>query len=316
VRKSLLSALIGNAVERKEIDLSQTIGALGIDYNEPSLTAEEKSATVRDLLQARSGVYHAALYETRAAAALRPARHSHMPGTFRYYNNWDFNTLGTIYERAVRSSIFDAFEREIARPIGMQDYQPGDGAYATGAASIYPAYPIRMSARDLARFALLYLNKGPWRDGQIVPAAWVDESTRPYSHSMVSRMVMFQPLMRAVHDFQRGDGEGNRSHQLRDRHIGTCDVALKHECDLRFDARRYESVAFDAFSAARVGEQRPIVRFIHTQLLLQRPLMSNQFCGQSGGAHACANGRHSIFERRRRCLSCQGPIHARAGRWV
>jgi CubicO group peptidase (beta-lactamase class C family) len=183
VRKSLLSALIGNAVERKEIDLQQTIGALGIDDNEPSLTAEEKTATVRDLLQARSGIYHAALYETRGMAAARPARHSHKPGTFWYYNNWDFNALGTIYERAVRSSIFDAFEREIAKSIGMQDYRASDGRYVTGTASVYPAYPFKMSARDLARFALLYLHKGRWQDQQIVPALWVDESTKAYSLS-------------------------------------------------------------------------------------------------------------------------------------
>ena len=98
VRKSLLSALIGIAVERGEIDLSRPIGALGIDDNEPSLTAEEKSATVRDLLMSRSGIYHAALYEAAAMAAQRPRRHSHKPGSFWYYNNWDFNTLGAIYE--------------------------------------------------------------------------------------------------------------------------------------------------------------------------------------------------------------------------
>jgi CubicO group peptidase (beta-lactamase class C family) len=183
VRKSLLSALIGQAVERGEIDLSRPIGALGIDDNEPSLTAEEKSATVRDLLMSRSGIYHAALYEAAAMAAQRPRRHSHKPGSFWYYNNWDFNTLGTIYEHAVRSSIFDAFEREIARPIGMQDYRPSDGEYFTGAASVYPAYPIRMSARDLARFALLYLYKGRWQDRQVVPAKWVEESTQAYSES-------------------------------------------------------------------------------------------------------------------------------------
>ena len=183
VRKSVLSALIGIAIERKQLDLSQTIGSLGIDDSEPSLTPGEKGATVRDLLQARSGVYHAALYETRAAAAERPARHSHKPGTFWYYNNWDFNTLGTIYERAVRSSIFDAFEREIARPIDMHGYLPTDGRYVAGAASVYPAYPIRMSARDLARFALLYLHKGRWQDRQIISAAWVEESTRAHSHS-------------------------------------------------------------------------------------------------------------------------------------
>jgi CubicO group peptidase (beta-lactamase class C family) len=68
-------------------------------------------------------------------------------------------------------------------PIGMQDYQPSDGEYGTGAASVYPAYPIQMSARDLARFALLYLHKGRWRDRQIVPAQWIQESTQPYSQS-------------------------------------------------------------------------------------------------------------------------------------
>jgi CubicO group peptidase (beta-lactamase class C family) len=181
VRKSFLSALFGNAVERGEISLKQTLGELGIDDNEPSLSAEEKNAAVRDLLEARSGVYHAALYETPSMAARRPPRGSHAPGTFWYYNNWDFNTLGAIYEHATRHSIFDALASEIARPIGMEDYQPSDGKYVTGAASVYPAYPIDMSARDLARFALLYVHRGKWQDQQVVPAHWVEESTQAYS---------------------------------------------------------------------------------------------------------------------------------------
>ena len=136
---------------------------------------------MRDLLEARSGVYHSALYETPSMAARRPPRASHPPGTFWYYNNWDFNTLGAIYEHATRHSIFDALASEIARPIGMQDYQPSDGKYVSGAASVYPAYPIDMSARDLARFALLYLHKGKWQNRQVVPAHWVEESTDAYS---------------------------------------------------------------------------------------------------------------------------------------
>jgi CubicO group peptidase (beta-lactamase class C family) len=183
VRKSLLSALIGNAVERHQIDLSQQIGALGIDDYEPSLTAEEKTATVRDLLQARSGIYHAALYETAAMAAQRPLRSSHRPGTFWYYNNWDFNALGAIYERAAGTSIFQSFDMEIARAIAMQDYQPSDGEYVRGAASVFPAYPINMSTRDLARFALLYLHKGWWQGRPVVPLHWVEESTKSYSQS-------------------------------------------------------------------------------------------------------------------------------------
>ena len=183
VRKSLLSALIGNAVARKQIDLATPIGVLGIDDNAPSLTPEEKSASVGDLLKARSGIYHSALYEDPSMAAQRPARGSHLPGTFWYYNNWDFNALGAIYLQQTGSSVFDALDREIAKPIGMQDYRPADGVYFTGAASVYPAYPIRMSTRDLARFALLYLHDGRWEDRQIVPAQWVHDSVKAYSRS-------------------------------------------------------------------------------------------------------------------------------------
>jgi CubicO group peptidase (beta-lactamase class C family) len=183
VRKSLLSALIGIAVAERKISLDGTLAELGIDDNPPSLTDVEKQATIRMLLEARSGVYHAALYETPGMAARRPPRGSHLPGTFWYYNNWDFNALGTIYERATGTGIFEAFDRLIARPIGMQDYRPEDGVYVTGPESIHRAYPIRMSARDLARFALLYLNNGAWAGRQIVPADWVRESTRPYSQN-------------------------------------------------------------------------------------------------------------------------------------
>lgn len=149
VRKSLLSALIGIAVSDHLINLDSTLGELGIDDNPPSLTEVEKGATVRQLLQARSGVYHRTLYETPGMAKARPPRSSHAPGTFWYYNNWDFNALGTIYQRATGTGIFDAFNTKIAKPTGMQDYRPQDGAYVRGDASIHPAYPIRMSARDL-----------------------------------------------------------------------------------------------------------------------------------------------------------------------
>ena len=118
-----------------------------------------------------------------AMAAQRPRRFSHKPGSFWYYNNWDFNTLGTIYEHAVRSSIFDAFERDIARPIGMQDYPAVRRRVRHGRGIGLSGLSHQMSARDLARFALLYLYKGRWQDRQVVPARWVEESTQAYSQS-------------------------------------------------------------------------------------------------------------------------------------
>jgi CubicO group peptidase (beta-lactamase class C family) len=180
-RKSLLSALIGIAVADGKINLDDTLDKLGIDDNKPSLTATEKQARVRDLLEARSGVYHPTDYETKGMLEKKPPRGSHAPGTFWYYNNWDFNTLGYIYEQATGTKIFDAFYRQIAQPIGMQDFRARDGRYITSADSRFPAYPFEMSARDFARFALLYLHGGKWNDTQVVPEDWVKASTRPYS---------------------------------------------------------------------------------------------------------------------------------------
>jgi CubicO group peptidase (beta-lactamase class C family) len=180
-RKSLLSALIGIAVARGQIDLNATMGQLGIDDVPPSLTAAEKQATVRQLLEARSGIYHGANYETPSMAALRPARGSHPSGTHWYYNNWDFNALGAIYERAVSMPIFTAFDRQIARPIGMQDFDPAKCRYVGGPNSKYPAYLFFASARDLARLGLLYLHLGRWKNQQLISATWVRESTTPYS---------------------------------------------------------------------------------------------------------------------------------------
>ena len=99
IRKSYLSAIYGIHVSEGRIDLKKTMEQLGMDDNEPSLDATEKKAIVHDLLKARSGIYHPALYETAAHGRARPARHSHAPGTFWYYNNWDFNALGIIFER-------------------------------------------------------------------------------------------------------------------------------------------------------------------------------------------------------------------------
>jgi hypothetical protein len=65
----------------------------------------------------------------------------------------------------------------------MEDFLPSDGRYAYDDASDHPAYVLHFSARDLARFGWLYLNKGKWRDKQVVPEAWVAESTKPYSET-------------------------------------------------------------------------------------------------------------------------------------
>jgi CubicO group peptidase (beta-lactamase class C family) len=135
----------------------------------------------RDLLLSRSGVYHEAAGEIQPMIDARPERGSHVPGTFFYYNNWDFNVLGTIFEQITGKCIFNAFNEEIAKPIGMKDFSPADCTYVFERnRSKHPAYFFRMSTRDMARFGLLYQKLGRWEGKQIVTEAWIRESTSVY----------------------------------------------------------------------------------------------------------------------------------------
>lgn len=183
IRKSLLSALYGIAISEGRIKLGSTLAELGIDDKPLALTDAEKHATVRDLLMARSGIYHPAAYKTGDMRRNRPGRGSKQPGSFWWYNNWDFNALGTIYRQQTGEDIFQSFAQRIAAPIGMEDFSARDGRYVAERQSEHSAYPFSLSARDAARFGQLFLDGGRWDGKQIIPAAWVKESTTAYSRT-------------------------------------------------------------------------------------------------------------------------------------
>jgi len=181
IRKSLISALYGIYVADGKIDTSKTLKELGIDDYTP-LTEVEKQATVADLLKARSGVYIPAAGEVPSMKASRPERGSHLPGTFWYYNNWDFNTLGTIFDQETgETNIYQAFKTRIADSIGMQDFAIENLQYHYEPYSKHPYYGFRMSTRDLTRFGLLFMREGRWQDQQIISPDWVQESTASHS---------------------------------------------------------------------------------------------------------------------------------------
>ena len=180
IRKSFLSALYGIAAA-KGVNLSAAIGDLGIEDYEP-LSTLERTATVRQLLQARSGVYLPTAAETPAMKAARPMRGAHSPGSFWYYNNWDFNVLAELYQRQTGLGMFTALEHQLTKPLGFEDFDPllhARWSYDRSAPR-FPAYNLFMSARDLAKFGQLFLNRGT-AARSLVPEPWVQESTRSYS---------------------------------------------------------------------------------------------------------------------------------------
>lgn len=180
-RKSIMSMLYGIAVSKGQASMSATVGGLGFDDNR-GLSKVEKTATMQQLLEARSCVYHEAEYETEGMKSKRPVRHSCKPGEQWYYNNWDFNALGTAYKLQTGKTVFEGFGVELAKPLGLENFNPFfDTQFVGGPTSRHPAYTIRLSAHDFARIGLLMGRGGNWCGQQIVPAQWADESTTTIS---------------------------------------------------------------------------------------------------------------------------------------
>lgn len=199
VRKSLLAMLYGRAVKEKEIDLDATLADLHID-DLGGLSSTERQAKVHDLIEARSGVYHAAA-NTGDDARYAPPRGSHMPGSYFLYNNWDFNVAGDIYEQQTGEGIYSSFEREIATPLQLEDFDPkrhqrgGDMSLST-----HKTYPFILSARDMARIGQLMMKHGRWDGKQLIDADWIDRIITPVTVS--SEM---HPSKTAAHELSYGD---------------------------------------------------------------------------------------------------------------
>jgi CubicO group peptidase (beta-lactamase class C family) len=174
VRKSVLSMLYGNYVVTGKIDTNKTVKELGLDDKQPFLPIEGH-ATLEHLLTARSGIYLPS--GNGELDAQTPKRGSEFPGTHFAYNNWDFNAAGTAFEKLTGKNIYDALESDLARPIGMQDFNRAKQKKIPTGDSVHPEYAMYLSTRDMARLGLLMVRMGNWNGKQIVLGDWVRYTT-------------------------------------------------------------------------------------------------------------------------------------------
>ena len=178
-RKSVLSMLYGIYVQQGKIELNKTLKELNITDHTPLLPIE-KSATVYDLITARSGIYLPAANSGGIPEGKVLPRGKNKPGAVFVYNNWDFNVAGTIFEKQTKLSIYKALKKDIADPLGMEDFRysmhkkSGDRKK-----SKHLAYHMHFSTRDMARIGELMRLNGKWNGKQIIPEEWVKKSTTP-----------------------------------------------------------------------------------------------------------------------------------------
>lgn len=94
------------------------------------------------------------------------------PGSYYSYSNSTSNVISGIIRRTVgddEASYRGFMERSLFVPLGMRDTVAGFDARGTFVGSSF----ISATARDYARFGLLYMRGGEWNGKRILPESWV-----------------------------------------------------------------------------------------------------------------------------------------------
>jgi CubicO group peptidase (beta-lactamase class C family) len=96
------------------------------------------------------------------------------PGTRMRYSTGDPALLSGVFEGATGMSALEYARQVLFGPIGIPGVQWGSDLQ--GRTTTYAG--IQATAQEYAKLGLLYLNRGMWDGEQVVPAAWVDLTTR------------------------------------------------------------------------------------------------------------------------------------------
>ncbi len=186
VSKSYISALIGLAIQEgclSSVDqkMIEFFPEVANDVTDP----RKREITIRQMLQMRSGypdeetdsAYLDALYWGVYPPLIEGFPLASDPGADFHYSNLTYSWLAIILERACEPDLKAFAQRHLFEPTGTEvgDWLKDREGNYIGSGGIH------VTARDAARFGLLYLRDGQHEEEQIVPEEWVRDSLRIYS---------------------------------------------------------------------------------------------------------------------------------------
>jgi CubicO group peptidase (beta-lactamase class C family) len=189
VTKSYTSALVGIALDKGYLSsVDQKMMDFFPEFAGQITDPRKEQITIRDLLQMRAGYpweeTDPALWDGLLSGYYLPLIEEFSlvsdPGTEFHYSNLSSNWLGIIVARACGTNLKSFAEEYLFSAIDVEVGEWGMDAEGNnnGAADLH------FSARDMARFGLLYLNEGEYEGNQVVPADWVSESLQRYSEDI------------------------------------------------------------------------------------------------------------------------------------
>lgn len=186
VTKSVMSILIGIALDRGDLEsLDQTLA----EFLPPlvdSLPPDKGRITVRQLLTMTSGLqwhemdgggeYGRWVASPDMIQYVVDLPWAHTPGEAFLYNTGGSHLVSVALTEATGMPTLDFARQRLFGPLGITDtaWWQDERGYYTGGMGLY------LRPVDMMKLGELFLREGRWGSAQVVPQAWVRESTAPF----------------------------------------------------------------------------------------------------------------------------------------
>lgn len=207
ITKSVVSALMGIAMEQGHIkSIDQPVLDFFPDYRPPAEEASIQGVTLRHMLTMTAPYKYEAepfdeffASENWISAALGYLGGRPSPGDFLYSALVGTHILSGVLVNATGQSLLDFAGENLFAPLGIElagsvVFGSAEEQLAWSAREKHPrswvadpqgfntaSWGMTLTPLDLNKIGQLYLDGGVWKGRQIVPSAWVAESTRPHS---------------------------------------------------------------------------------------------------------------------------------------
>ena len=187
VTKSYTSALVGITLDQSYLEsIDQKMLDFFPDIAGQVTDPRKKQISIRNMLEMRAGypweeedaaawdALWSGEYLTKIAAIPLSAD----PGTRFQYSNLTSHWLGIIAARSSGMDLMSLGNKYLFEPLGVV---PGEGWLRDVDGYYIGCGDILFTARDMAKFGLLYLNGGMYEGKRLISAEWVNDSLQTYT---------------------------------------------------------------------------------------------------------------------------------------
>lgn len=176
--KSFTSTAVGFAVNEKLLSVDDKVVSFFPDMLPDTVSPYLAEMNVKDLLTMSAGLSPDPTGSITSASSEWVKDFLSLPvvkepGTEFLYNSMATFMLSAIVQRVTGEKIADYLRPRLFGPLGIEGYdweESPEGINSGG-------WGLRLKTEDMAKFGLLYLQKGMWNGKQIIPTAWIEEAT-------------------------------------------------------------------------------------------------------------------------------------------